>query len=522
MSSFLEALNEVLLRPEGKQPDAGALGITRAWAHGLLLRLLQRFEAAESDGSEAIVERHRRLAAGQLRRWADDDLVVSFCRTLAALLVEHGMASAGDTRLLHLVETGLARELELGDKLESHVATVALDRLRKLAHERHDLSPIRRYAVELGLQRELAGTYELTILGRTYLQLTGRERLRWLLNLEALQSTGRLDEWRLSPDAAAEVSRQLPLTIYWGEGWGLGVSDATLGRLMKLGLIVAQDDVPEADRSTCDLTPLGRELLGEIARGDRTALSVMARALLDDRTLSLGPASVTTQRAAAGEAVARQARLVAHELNNALVPVKTALGRLYKEVKLKPVDEVLSIVRPPVDRGLEAAFEFIRGLTDVSRLVAAPRQLFEVGPAISDAVAEAAKTAGVRVEVDLAEALPPLDAHRHLFVQALMNLVRNAVQATEGRTPRRVIVSAAPQLEGRSVRVHVDDDGPGVPPERRTMIFQDGVSHTAGGLGLGLGLVRGLVDELGGTVECQTSELGGARFVMTLPAAGVD
>jgi signal transduction histidine kinase len=72
----------------------------------------------------------------------------------------------------------------------------------------------------------------------------------------------------------------------------------------------------------------------------------------------------------------------------------------------------------------------------------------------------------------------------------------------------------------------VDDDGPGVPPERRQDVFErfvrldDARSRDAGGAGLGLAVVAATAMRSGGDVELTDSPLGGARVVVRLPSAG--
>ncbi|MEM9039319.1 MAG: ATP-binding protein [Actinomycetota bacterium] len=78
---------------------------------------------------------------------------------------------------------------------------------------------------------------------------------------------------------------------------------------------------------------------------------------------------------------------------------------------------------------------------------------------------------------------------------------------------------------GGTARLIVDDDGPGVPPDRREQIFErfarldDARTRDRGGAGLGLAVVRGIAERHGGSVSVDRAPLGGARFVVTLPAA---
>ena len=66
----------------------------------------------------------------------------------------------------------------------------------------------------------------------------------------------------------------------------------------------------------------------------------------------------------------------------------------------------------------------------------------------------------------------------------------------------------------------VDDAGPGVPESDRDRVFDDGFTTRPGGSGFGLAFVRRVVEtDLAGSVSCEPSDLGGARFVVTLPEA---
>ena len=85
----------------------------------------------------------------------------------------------------------------------------------------------------------------------------------------------------------------------------------------------------------------------------------------------------------------------------------------------------------------------------------------------------------------------------------------------------------AVSLEERDgvVELLVDDDGPGIAPEDRERVFErftrldEGRARDAGGMGLGLALVKATVERHGGTVTIDEAPLGGARFAIRLPAA---
>jgi signal transduction histidine kinase len=107
----------------------------------------------------------------------------------------------------------------------------------------------------------------------------------------------------------------------------------------------------------------------------------------------------------------------------------------------------------------------------------------------------------------------------------LEQVVRNLVQNAVARAGSTVAVSLSTTPAGEAVLV-VDDDGPGVPVDRRTDIFERFVrldharDRGQGGVGLGLAIVAEIVRAHQGRIQVADAPLGGARFVVELPLAG--
>ncbi|MCB1029309.1 MAG: HAMP domain-containing histidine kinase, partial [Microthrixaceae bacterium] len=105
----------------------------------------------------------------------------------------------------------------------------------------------------------------------------------------------------------------------------------------------------------------------------------------------------------------------------------------------------------------------------------------------------------------------------------LASVVRNLVENAGRHASETVRVSVG--AEGDVARMVVEDDGPGIPPDQRKSVFErfgrleEARSRDHGGAGLGLPLAGRIVERHGGTLELDDSELGGARFVVTLPVA---
>jgi signal transduction histidine kinase len=142
--------------------------------------------------------------------------------------------------------------------------------------------------------------------------------------------------------------------------------------------------------------------------------------------------------------------------------------------------------------------------------------------AISGAAdASAALAAQHGIEVRVAAPAPTavaIDGDRLMLV--LINLIGNAIK--HGRRGGRVEV-AADLHSPRTVTIVVDDDGPGIPSEDRERVFALGKrgSTTANGSGIGLALVRMILERAGGRVDVCESSLGGACFAVTVPRRNV-
>ena len=450
---------------------------------------------------------------------------------MARLLRESIGSVASGKEIEQWVEVAIARQLGLGDSLPSNMRTRELDRLSDLAYEETFMPmpsgaiDVAAYAAAVRATREFASRLYLTPIGRVFLELKGRDAARWLLYVEIAQSFGPSDDWRVDRDTARCLLRK----DVWLEPEDFPGSWKTLGRLDALGIIRVHGISVHGYRGF-DITPLGRQLLAEVADVKDSPMSILAESILSDLTLSVassamdhgGAASTLIQRNAVVEATVRHSRLVAHEVRNMLVPVKTALGALYREVLLtEQPGEVIARRREVIDGGIESIFRFVGQLVELSQFVAAPPEPFDILSAIRDAISTVATESGRSIEQVLPATLPPISGHRARVVMALTNVLRNASQAASSVTS--VIRVEAESLEGASaVRISIDDNGPGVPESMRRAIFEEGVS-LRGGSGLGLALVREVFEkEMRGLVACEASSLGGARFVIRVPATGAE
>lgn len=122
------------------------------------------------------------------------------------------------------------------------------------------------------------------------------------------------------------------------------------------------------------------------------------------------------------------------------------------------------------------------------------------------------------LEISLVKDLPAIEADPVQMIQVLINLVSNALDAMRDTPPARRKVQIETKSNGDgSIGVAVQDSGTGVPDEVRERLFDQFFTTKEKGLGMGLAIVRSIVEAHGGTIEAENLKGGGARFCFILP-----
>ncbi len=241
----------------------------------------------------------------------------------------------------------------------------------------------------------------------------------------------------------------------------------------------------------CTVTPLP-----DGARGD----SLLVELTQIDRLLRLARDESMLDRQAANRAVMRG---LAHEVKNPLGGLRGAAQLLEQELTDKELKEYTRIIIHEADR--------LRNLVD--RMIGS-HQLPKRNPVNVHEVLEHVRKlilvevpVGLSIERNYDPSLPELLADREQLIQAVLNIVRNSVQAmdSQGTIRMRTRIERQFTIGNRrhrlTLRIEIEDNGPGIPEELQEHIFYPMVTGRADGTGLGLSIAQDIINRHGGLIE---------------------
>lgn len=211
------------------------------------------------------------------------------------------------------------------------------------------------------------------------------------------------------------------------------------------------------------------------------------------------------------------ARQVAHEIKNPLTPMKLSVQHV--EHSYETGDTNFGSVFKRVIRTLSEQIDVLtRIATEFSRFGEMPRRKYgfvSLKKVVESAIAlYDAERGRVRFVVDIAKNLPPMYADDEEFRRALVNLIRNALQATEGWG---IILISAREKSGL-IHLKISDTGGGMSPETLKKAFDPNFSTKTSGMGLGLAIVKKIITDMSGTISVESTLGKGTTFHIELPA----
>ena len=223
---------------------------------------------------------------------------------------------------------------------------------------------------------------------------------------------------------------------------------------------------------------------------------------------------IAAQRSAAWGEVARR---LAHEIKNPLTPIQLSAERLQFKLadKLSNGDaDMLARGTQTIINQVQAMKRMVDDFRDYARMPAPEVAELDLNELIGE-VLGLYESSSAAIEAGLAPDLPPILGDATQLRQIIHNLLRNAEDALEGRDDARIKIRT--EALGRQASLTIADNGPGFPVELLPRIFEPYVTTKARGTGLGLPIVKKIVEEHLGTIEISNAPEGGARIDIRLP-----
>jgi signal transduction histidine kinase len=218
------------------------------------------------------------------------------------------------------------------------------------------------------------------------------------------------------------------------------------------------------------------------------------------------------------QAAGRLAAEIAHQLKNPLGIINNAAFTLQRTVKEgKKITQQIQIIREEVDRSDRILTELM-GYAQLSEGKVEKVDVTEELDRAIERVFPAGAKYEVKVNRDYASALPPLLVQRNHLSEVFVNILQNAREAMDGKGAVRVSTRYG---DNYSVVVSIQDDGPGVPPDKVARIFEPYFTTKEKGTGLGLAIVKHNTEIYGGTVHVESEVGKGTSFTIELPAQTV-
>ncbi|MBI5582238.1 MAG: two-component sensor histidine kinase [Deltaproteobacteria bacterium] len=247
-------------------------------------------------------------------------------------------------------------------------------------------------------------------------------------------------------------------------------------------------------------------LVGQVFDADRRRVAMLHKVEYANKLASIG-------RLAAG---------VAHEINNPLAIINEKAGLIKDIFSFKPetqTDPRLSALVDSIIASVERCSTITRRLLRFARHLEVSMQTIQLEELIREVLGFVGKEAeyrSIEVAVEVANEIPAFESDRGKLQQIFLNIINNAFAAMEDGGRLKITLQ---RVNEESVSVSFADTGRGIPVEDLKRVFEPFFTTKAskGGTGLGLSITYGLVRELGGTVQVESTVGQGTRFTVTIP-----
>jgi two-component system, NtrC family, nitrogen regulation sensor histidine kinase NtrY len=231
------------------------------------------------------------------------------------------------------------------------------------------------------------------------------------------------------------------------------------------------------------------------------------------------------------------ARRLAHEIKNPLTPIQLGVQEIHRRYQGSDeqfrslLDTTLEIVEDEVGtlRRLVSEFSDFARLpqakledADLTEFLAEQRRQVEAPEGQAGDELSVIRLAGSHpsFEWQIPETTAEVSIDRQMLRRVLLNLIQNAADALAEAKIQAPKIKVSLSRHQELFAIDVEDNGPGIPPVMREVIFDPYVTTKHTGTGLGLAIVKKIAIEHGGMITADTSSLGGARLRLTVPVRG--
>ncbi len=260
--------------------------------------------------------------------------------------------------------------------------------------------------------------------------------------------------------------------------------------------------------------------LGHVAERERRARGEVER-LYSELSGTLNRLQAAQEKLVEAERMATVGRLslkVAHEVRNPIAAIELnaeLLGDIVRERPGHDMEEAGSLVGAIRDQvsALDALTEEYLAFARFPRAQFEDDSVNDMVTAVVEFVRPLAARQEISVSVATDPSIPPMEIDRTLLRQAVLNLIKNALEALSKGGSLNV---ATRRLED-TAEISVEDSGPGITPEVGRRLFEQFFTTKPQGTGLGLSITRQIVEEHGGQIRWQSTPGSGTTFTVSIP-----
>ncbi len=231
---------------------------------------------------------------------------------------------------------------------------------------------------------------------------------------------------------------------------------------------------------------------------------------------------IKSQRDAAWSEVARR---LAHEIKNPLTPIQLSAERLRRKylASMPPEDaRLLDRSTHTIVQQVEALKEMVKAFSDYARTPEIHLRPLNLNELISEVLdLYQGEGAAAHFTLDMQSDIPLVDADSGRMRQLLNNLIKNALETVVEKEDGKVTIRTCwkDEHDSRFMELRVEDNGPGIPADVMAHVFEPYITTKPKGTGLGLAVVKKIVEEHNGLIRADNLPAGGACFVIRLPLA---